>query len=225
MRSHYYIWESNYKSKIIVPQNACNEIFQAPDWWIRDNKPIIEKQTKVFDFPLPDFPDFLKSPIVNYPIMVNPKVDKNGNVNTVASQTLLLDSNYKFNNLTFQSDAKLTLDIGNKDISIIVNQIEGGGHLDIKGTGTLTIYVIDNINLSGNFNPDKKNNLFIYIGPSSNPNAPKTLKSSAYGSFNASIYAKDANIKLVGSGKITGRINYWWKNCGIIRRFKWEGIG
>ena len=111
--------------------------------------------------------------------------------------------NSKINNIILSGDAKLTFNIGNKDISIVVNKISGGGHLNIIGKGKLTIYLIDNIRY-GHVNSNGNNNLYIYIGPSETQSSPKTVKSSDYGNFNASIYAIDANIKLVGSGKIKG---------------------
>ena len=186
---------------IKIPQNGCEGGFQATDWWINNNKPIIRKHNTNFDFPLPKFPDFPE-----YPRLSNSMVDSHKNINISTNRTMSLDANYQINNINFNSDAKLTLDIGNKDVSIVVNRIAGGGHLDIKGTGKLTIYVKDNIELSGHINQNGQDDLIIYIGPSSNPNSTKTLKSSQYGDFIASIYAKDANIELVGSGKIRGDI-------------------
>ena len=187
--------------KIIIPNGANNNIITGPPEWIKQKAPPVVKTNMDYKFSLPPFPDFPE-----YPMMLNSKVDKDGNFNVGTAQTLSLDSNYQFKNINFSSDAALTLDVGSKDISIVVNRIAGGGHLNIKGTGRLTIYLRDNINLSGHVNKDKKDNLLIYIGPSQNPDNPKTLISSDYGQFNASIYAKDSNIEFRGSAKLEGYI-------------------
>jgi len=187
--------------KIIIPDGANNNIITGPPEWIKQKAPPVVKTNMDYKFSLPPFPDFPE-----YPMMLNSKVDKDGNLNIGTAQTLSLDANYQFKNISFTSDATLTLDVGSKDISIVANRIAGGGHLNIKGTGRLTIYLRDNINLSGHVNKDKKDNLLIYIGPSQNPDNPKTLISSDYGQFNASIYAKDANIEFRGSAKLEGHL-------------------
>ncbi|MER2090940.1 MAG: PilX N-terminal domain-containing pilus assembly protein, partial [Sporosarcina sp.] len=187
------------KGKIIVPKGTSNNILKGPPEWIKQKAPQIEEHNEFFEYPYPPFPNF---PV--YPL--NPKVDKNGNLSVGTLQTISLTGNSQFNNINFSSDAKLTLDIGSKDTSIVVNKIAGGGHLDVKGTGSLTIYIKDNIDLTGHFNQTGSAKVLVYLGPSANSSNPKTLKSSEYGEFKASIFAKDANLELVGSGKIVGNI-------------------
>ncbi|RNF40886.1 DUF7305 domain-containing protein [Planococcus salinus] len=197
---------------IFIPHTANNNVLEAEDWWINNNNPKMIKHNQNFTFPLPVFPDsfpreYKKMP--NMQVSGHKVVDK-GNINithySVADYIMPLMENYEFNNIIFNSNRKLTFDIGNRDVSIVVNKIEGGGHLHIKGTGTLTIYLKDNINIGGHLNPTGDNNLFIYVGPSANPQNPKTIVSSDYAKFNASIYAKDANVKLIGSAGLNGHI-------------------
>lgn len=189
-------------------QCASNNMIDAPTWWINQHNPKVEYHTESYDFPLPEFPTFP----TNYPTMADVnvsghKVVDNGNIKItdyrVANYTLTLDQNYTFKNIEFNSNRKLTLDIGNRDISIVVDNITGSGHLDVKGTGTLTIYLKGDYNLAGHFNSSGAN-VTMYVD--STPGKTKTIKSSSYADFIANIYAKDANIELVGSGKIYGHI-------------------
>ncbi|MGE6367647.1 pilus assembly PilX N-terminal domain-containing protein [Planococcus kocurii] len=198
------------KGAIIVPVASGNNVFSAPTWWINENKPSILKEHQLVEFPLPSFPEFP----TNYtalPNMIvgNHKVvlDKNINITSylVENHKITLDKNYEINDITFNSNRKLTF-IVNEDRSIVVNNISGSGHLHVEGKGKLTIYLKENIQIDGNLNPQNTNNLFIYVGPSKTPNTLKTIKSSSYAQFNASIYAKDANVEIVGSAGITGHL-------------------
>lgn len=194
--------------KIFLPNSSS---FEAPAWWKNNNKPIIVSNNENLNFPLPPFPSFPIYKTISDRHVGTHRVIENGNLNItnylVEDYKLKLDNNYQFNNITINSNRNLTFDIGNKDVSIVVNRIEGQGNIYIQGTGTLTIYVRDNIDLKGaDFNTNGKDNLFIYIGPSTNPKNPKTFKKSDYGNVNASIYAADANIELSGSANFTGHI-------------------
>lgn len=206
--------------KIKIPQGGCAKALRAETWWINNNKPNIERHNEIFDFPLPRFPDFPTS----YPELSNQKVGQhnlvlNGTINItdyrVANHTMQLDRNYKINNINFNSNRELTLDVGNKDISIVVNRISGEGHLHVKGNGTLTIYLKDNIELSGGINEHGSDNLFIYVGPSLNAKSPKVVKNSTYKTSNASVYAVDADIDLRGSGGLVGNIITGGKNVTV----------
>lgn len=194
--------------KIFLPSSS---LFEAPTWWKNSNKPIIVNNNESLKFPLPPFPSFPIYKTIGDKYVGTHRVIENGDLNVtnylVADYKLQLDTNYQFNNITINSNRNLTFDIGNKDVSIVVNRIEGQGNIYIQGTGTLTIYVKDNIDLKGaDFNTNGKDNLFIYIGPSTNPKSPKTYKKSDYGNISASIYAADANIELSGSANFTGHI-------------------
>lgn len=197
--------------RIIVPVNSNNNVFHAPDWWIRDKGPQLLKIHQKTEFALPSFPEqfpkgFAKMP--NKTVGQHPVIHQN-NINitnsVVNGYKIDLDKNYEFNDITFTGNRKLTF-VVNEDREIVVNKINGNGELLIEGKGKLTMYLKDNIHLENNLNPGNINNLFIYIGPSNSPNNPKTIKSSQYADFNASIYAIDANVEIVGSGEINGHI-------------------
>lgn len=194
---------------VYIPEsNNCSidSIIEAPDWWKRDKYPNIKYHTNSYEFPLPEFPKFPSFPKMPDKDINGHKVIDNGNINItdwrVEDYTLTLDSNYTFQNINFNSSRKLTLDIGDRNISIVVDSITGNGHLDVKGKGSLTIYLKNNYELDGHFN-SSATDVTMYIDSSGNT---KTIKSSNYANFIASIYAKDANIELVGSGKIYGHI-------------------
>ncbi|MDQ0430534.1 Tfp pilus assembly protein PilX [Planomicrobium stackebrandtii] len=198
------------KGDIIVPVASGNNVFSAPTWWINENKPAILKEHQLVEYPLPPFPEFP----INFATMPNMNVgnhkvvsDKNINITSylVENHKIILDKNYEINNITFNSNRKLTF-IVNEDRSIVVNNISGSGHLHVEGKGKLTIYLKDNIQIDGNLNPQNTDNLFIYVGPSKTPSVPKTIKSSSYAQFNASVYAKDANLEVVGSAGVTGHL-------------------
>ena len=159
---------------------------------------------------MPPFPQ----PFPSYPMMADQKISKDGNTHDlitggninvtnyiVADVTIKLEQNVSAKVISFNSSRKLTFDVGSKDISLVVDSIAGSGHLDVKSQqgGSLTLYIRDNISIEGHLNKSRGKDLSIYIGPSVNPTKPKTLISSEYAEFNASLYAKDANIKIVGS--------------------------
>ncbi|MDN7227019.1 pilus assembly PilX N-terminal domain-containing protein [Planococcus sp. N064] len=199
------------KGKVFVPQNSASDVFSAPQWWIDQNKPEILKIHESTIFPLPPFPDQFPNNFakMSNKIFNNHLVISGNNINithsAVADYKINLDKNYEFNDINFNSNRKLTF-IVNEDRSIVVNNISGNGHLQIEGSGKLTIYIKENIQIDGHLNSQKKDNLLIYLGPSKIPSNPKTLRSSDYAEFNASVYAKDANIEVVGSAGINGHI-------------------
>lgn len=198
------------KGTIIVPVASGNNVFSAPTWWINENKPAILKEHQLAEFPLPPFPEF-PSNFTALPNMSvgNHKVVSEKNINItsylVENHKITLDKNYEISNITFNSNRKLTF-VVNEDRSIVVNNISGSGHLHVEGKGKLTIYLKENIQIDGNLNPQNSDNLYIYVGPSKIPSAPKTIKSSDYAQFNASVYAKDANLEVVGSAGVTGHL-------------------
>lgn len=191
---------------IYVPDSCTKDILSAPDWWIENNSPKIVHCTDEFVFPMPDFPTFPTFTTMSNINVNGHKVVDNGNIKItdyrVEDYILSLDKNYTFKNIEFDGNRKLTLDIGDRNISIVVDNITGNGHLDVKGTGTLTIYLKNNINLKGHFN-SSASKVTMYVDSSG---VSKTIKSSDYADFIANIYAKDANIELVGSGKIYGNV-------------------
>lgn len=195
---------------IILPPGASNNTFQAPQWWMDSKSPTIEKRPIEGEYPLPPFPNFPPYPLPQDISQGGHQVIRNGNLNinhwTVSKYTHELNENQQFNNINLDSNYRLIFDIGNRNVSLVVNRIAGNGHIDIKGTGTLTMYIKDNISIDGAFNESNTAKAFLYVGASQNPSSPKTIRSSDYARFNGSIYAKDANIQIGGSAGLNGHI-------------------
>lgn len=204
-----------YGSIYTLPSSHTKTIL-APTWWLDQNQPKVYKKELDLGITLPDFPsasEFDFKPIPNTTFKAgNNQYDviSNGNINIsnwiVSDYELTPDQNYKVNNITLSSNYRLTINVKDKDVSLYVNSIQGTGHLDVKSQpgGSLTIYLADNISLNGHLNESDGNDLFMYIGPSTGKT--KVVKSSGYGKFNASVYAKDADLEFVGSAAMNGSI-------------------
>ncbi|SIT83270.1 DUF7305 domain-containing protein [Edaphobacillus lindanitolerans] len=209
-KSVYVGGNPTIQGNIVLPVGSGNDIFSAPDWWIKQKAPTIIKNNINGDYPLPDFPDFPSYPLPPNLSASGHDILKDGNLNinhwSVSNYTYKLTQDVQFKNINLSSNYRLTFDTGSKDRSIVVNTIQGSGHIDIKGTGNLTIYIKDNISISGSFNEANKVRAYLYVGPSSNPSSPKTINSTSYEKFNASLYAYDANINIGGSAGINGHI-------------------
>src|SRR5699024_9537845 len=102
---------------------------------------------------------------------------------------------------------ELTINVGEKDIEIVVNNllVSGSGRIVVNrtGKGRLLLYVTDQLKLSGSgeINPsgsyDDVYAFHIGAGP---------IQFDGNALFNGSIFTKDADIALSGSGSITGHI-------------------
>lgn len=205
--------------KVYVPTESTGKVFKyssGQQWWFDSKAPIVEKQGLIQEMKMPPFPQ----PFPNYPmiadkLMTSGKnthyVIKDGNINinssVAPSVTMMLTQNVQAKNITFASDYQLTLDVGNRDIALVVDRISGQGQLDVvsKDGGSLTLYVRDNIDIKNHLNKSQGKDVFIYLGPSADQLKPKTFVSSSYAEFNASLYAYDANLELVGSAAFTGQ--------------------
>lgn len=206
--------------KVYIPVNSTGNVFKyssGQQWWFDQKAPAVEKENLAQKIEMPAFPQ----PFPSYPMMADKSVSrdgnqhnliKDGNINIthylVADTTIKLDQNVRAKAITFNSNRKLTFDVGNKNISLVVDGISGSGHLDVvsQAGGSLTIYIRDNIGITGHLNKSRGKDLFLYIGPSTSAINPKTLVSTSYAEFNASLYAWDANIEIVGSAGFTGQL-------------------
>lgn len=203
---------ASIKGTVFVPAGHKEPVLDVPSWW--SNKPAIETEQAMPTYELPAFPTFP----TNYPLAPN-KTEKNGSnthnvvhngnlyINSwiVSNYTYPLTRNTKFNDIILDSNNKVTFDVGNRDVSIVANSISGSGHIDVKGSGSLTVYLIDTINISqGSINSTGLTDCYIYIGASSRPSSPKEIHLSSNQKINASIYAKDANFHLSGGASLRG---------------------
>ena len=206
--------------KVYIPTNSSGTVFnydKKQQWWFDQKAPVVEKQGMIQEMKMPPFPQ----PFPVYPMMADKTVSqeknthyviKEGNINInhylASSTTMTLTQNVQAKTINFASDYNLTLDVGNRDISLVVDRISGQGHLDVisRDGGSLTLYVRDTIDIKGHLNKSKGKDVFIYLGPSADPAKPKTFISTSYAEFNASLYAYDANLEIVGSAGFTGQL-------------------
>jgi len=156
---------------------------------------------------LPPFPDIPK----NYTKLPNQKhngfefIQNNKLMITswqVEDFTFEVNENLEFSEININGNKTLTLDVGDTDREIVVDQLIVSGHIKLKGTGNLTIYIRDKISMSSGttVNPDAEvNRLNIYYA-GSNP-----IASGQYKLF-GSLYAKDASITLGHGAGIVGNI-------------------
>lgn len=172
---------------------------------------------------LPSFPDF---PSINTCPADEVITLSNGNkhevikdCNLYINNYIVRDSNYKlvvdkdirFNEMLFNENYHLTLDIGDTNKSIVVNHLDlSNGHIHLEGSGKLTIYVTGKITMgsSGSTinNHGDVSKLDVYLkGSTSSENAKKITMSGSQKVF-GSLYAEDADIVLEAGGGFVGNI-------------------
>ena len=196
---------------IYVGPGSGTGVINKPDWMNMTNKINIMSSTKAFEMPLfPDYP--------NYNLISNDRIQRDssnsydvvsqGNVNMdswmTKNYTLKLNQDLTINNITITQDNTLTIDLGNEDRSIVVNNINiPQGHIKISGTGKLSIYVKGNISLGGGSTINKGNevkNLEMYL------KGIKSLELSGGQKIYGSLFAENANITLTGGSGFQGNI-------------------
>ncbi|MBO1004017.1 DUF7305 domain-containing protein [Pseudogracilibacillus auburnensis] len=190
-----------------------NLIKQTPEAKINGK---ITYDAKDYSFELPPFPEF---PM--YPTPANKEIiNSSGNRYTVINNGRLLIDNYVSNkyllemsdNLSFKeiklaSNYTLTIDTGDSDKQIVVDQLNNyQGHINIVGNGKLTVYIKESISLGGSSTINKGksfNQLNIYLQGARNP---QTITFSGDQKIFGSVYAENANINFSGSGGFQGHI-------------------
>ncbi|MEK4091184.1 DUF7305 domain-containing protein [Viridibacillus sp. FSL H8-0110] len=181
------------------------------------HKPKADLSTPI-DIELPSFPedDFKNLEQLKYPN--NELVKKNDSEKTNVIQngdllinhyltnkyTLNMTNNMKFKNIILSSNYSLTINVGNTDKSLLVDHLNiDNGHINIIGSGKLTIYVKDKIttNSSSTVNNNGSiSKLKVYYKGNNAINMAGDQR------IFGSLYAKNANIKFGGSGGFQGDI-------------------
>jgi hypothetical protein len=149
------------------------------------------------NFPLPEFPEYpVKDDIVS-------NITISGGGGAVTLNPDAYDGKY-IPTLRIQSNKVLQLATGNVDRVLHVGHLDiTQGHLDILGTGKLTIYVENQITLGGSSSANRyrlPETMFIYYG------GTNALSFTGSTGFRGGLYAETANITLGGSGGIQGNI-------------------
>lgn len=130
----------------------------------------------------------------------------NGHINGYQnfSGTLPLTQNMYLKMLTVSSDRTLTLDVGDSDKNLYIDNFDfSQGHLNITGSGKLTLYIKDTFNLKGDSSMNNTGDigrLSVYYKGTSLMDFTGDTKTKA------SIYAKSADIKINGSGSVQGNL-------------------
>ncbi len=149
------------------------------------------------NFPLPEFPDFPPQNDIVSNITIS------GGGGAVTLNTNDYDGKY-IPTLRIQSNKVLQLATGNVDRVLHVGHLDiSQGHLDILGTGKLTIYVENQITLGGSSSANRyrlPETMFIYY------KGTDALFFAGSTGFKGGLYAETANITLTGSGGIQGNI-------------------
>lgn len=199
---------------IFVPEDCSYKNIKVDQWMINEGKiPAKANGSSVKSIPeLPEFPTIPK----NYTIHPDQLVGENGgfrvinNANLsltdyrVSNYTLSMDENLKFNDIQLKSNYTLNINTGNTDKILIVNKLNiEQGHINIIGSGKLTIFIENNFNIGGDSTINNKGksdqvNIF-YAGKNK-------VETAGNQKIVGSLYAERADIIIGGSGKITGNI-------------------
>ncbi|MFB7155453.1 pilus assembly PilX N-terminal domain-containing protein [Lysinibacillus sp. NPDC056232] len=130
----------------------------------------------------------------------------NGHINGYQkfSGTLPLTQDMYLKTLTVSSDRKLTIDVGNSDKNLYIDNFDFfQGHLNITGSGRLTLYIKNAFNLKGSSSMNNTGDigrLSVYYTGTSLMDFTGDTKTKG------SIYAKSADININGSGSVQGNL-------------------
>lgn len=212
---------TNIKGKI----GTTVENFSKPSWMNITNEFIGNVA-----FPeniLPPFPDSLFSNLSSKPytksvqVMIDGKNTQlnlennsikidgggNGNINGITkfSGILPLTQDMYLKNFTVASNRTLTIDVGDLDKNLYMDNFAFNeqGNINIKGTGKLNIYIKNSFKFMGSStmnNSGSFENLNIYYNGQSN------MEFAGDSRTKASIFINSASLKIDGSGSIQGHI-------------------
>lgn len=106
------------------------------------------------------------------------------------------------------TDSKLKINIGNKDVTIVVKDFNVKGYIEIVGSGTLNIFVKNNITLGYGYigSKDKVNNLNFYIPGQDDKTRYSTLKLDGGMEIFGSLFVDNVNLDLTAGAKIKGHV-------------------
>lgn len=178
------------------------------------NSPIkeIDESYSIPDLPpFPDIPEFrcAENEEINvgnnyHQVISNCNLNINSYIVRDSKYILDLDRNVKFNQILLTSNYTLKVDLKDRDREIVVDHLDlTNGHIELLGTGKLTIYVTDKImtgagsTINAGGEVDRLN--IFYQGSDK-------LTFSGSQRIEGSLYAKDAHIELKAGGGFTGNI-------------------
>lgn len=158
---------------------------------------------------LPPFPDF---PIVSngFPYET---------VQNTNEYWLNLEENIALDQLVVPDNHTLVIDVGNANRAIVTNSVElSNSHITIAGSGSLTVYVRDNVTMTGKSTINQNGNqekIIIYLKGTANETEGKNIKLTSDQQITGSVYAEDANVDFSGTGGFKGYLLTGGKNVKI----------
>ena len=200
----------------------------AQTWWLNNwtnggNHKNTLPGARTYGMPIfPTYPEYSKKPddVVSGSGNTHRVID-NGSVNITSylahNYILDLDRNAYIPEININSNRNLYIDVGDKNREIVIGKLNlNSGHIILLGTGKLTIYIKDSINLSAGStinspaNPSNatqvsdsiKKLLVYYEGDSSN----KTITMSGSQKIYGSLYAKDADMNITAGSGFLGNV-------------------
>lgn len=204
-------------NQILVPRGADAHPIEAPPYLLTSHVAKVSSFNEVLvPHRLPPFPVYPSFPQMSDVVIGNQynpfKVIDRGNLNINSWQAnnyvLNLANNASFRNITIAQNNNLVINVGNANKSIIVENLNLDGTIQIRGSGKLTVYVINNMAFgSGNFNlSGNKNQLEIYLKGTAASSAKKHIMIAANMHINGSLYAENANLTFTGGGGFLGHV-------------------
>lgn len=206
---------------IYVPKGSENIAIYKPDYMKVPQPQPFKEQAQ---FQLPPFPSYPSYPL--HPnVTVGNEYNKYNVINNgvlqvdnylAADYELKLNSNTAFKEIKMGSNYTLYINVGSTDKAIVVDHLNvQNGHIILKGTGKLTIYVKNEISMGSgstvNNDGDIKR-LNIYLAKST---ASSNVKLGGNQKIFGSLYAENADIEMNGSGGFQGHIFTGGKNVTI----------
>ncbi|MGQ4665720.1 PilX N-terminal domain-containing pilus assembly protein [Metabacillus halosaccharovorans] len=197
-------WSASLNGSIYKVAEAKNNIVKKPQHMNFEktfiNLPYPMNYKDIVEFP--SFPEEL-------PTARNLKIEGG------PANDMTINNNAYFQNITVTSDRTLTIDVGNEDRVIRVNDlILNQGNIRITGSGKLTLYIENTFTITGgskvNFNssngPEKLTIFYKGSSPIDTGGAVRLV---------GSLFAESADITIGGSAQITGNILTLGKKISI----------
>lgn len=214
------------EGKVYVPQG--NEEIVKTAHYIKVEVAELDASYQIPDLPpFPEFPSFecpkdetiASSPYNSHQVIKDCHLYINNWIVDQTNYTLALTDNLKFKEMRFTSNYTLRIDVGDKNRAIVVDHLNiQNGHIELLGTGSLTIYVTDKITLGSGSSVNKNGDisrLNIFLKGTGSKHNRKELKIEGSQKIYGSLYAEDADIHFSGGGGFVGNIFTGGKNLII----------
>lgn len=160
------------------------------------------KYREQLDFPIDDFKNASYYPNDSV-LIVNNSLIENGDWDKFNNATLSLSNNLKLNTFAINNlGITFNIDVGDSDKILYVNNLTLNGHINILGSGKLTIFVEDHMNFNNTFliPNNSSNKLDIYYAGNSKLDITNNVN------LHANLYVKQADLNFQGGGGFNGSL-------------------